>query len=166
MSQISPSLSPDAPRWYGGWRLPKSPGIMGFDLLSSGVLVGGLVLCIFTLMLAGFVATVVVGLGCGGLLSLLIRKNSHHESGLQRLIVRVAWRQTRLAGSNHYRSGPLGRSRWGTCQLPGLLANTTLHQYTDAWGQPFAILERPPRDTTRSPSRSSPRAPRSSTRSR
>jgi hypothetical protein len=143
MSDASPSLDPNAPRWYGGWRLPKSPGIMGFDLLSSAVLVLALVFCIFTLMLAGFVPTLVVGLGSAGVLSLLIRKNAHHESGLQRLLVRTAWRQARLAGSNVYRSGPLGKSKWGTYQLPGLLANTKLHQYADAWGQPFAILELP-----------------------
>jgi hypothetical protein len=120
-----------------------SPGIMGFDLLSSGVLVTALVVCIFTLMLAGFLPTIVMGVGWAVLLSLLIRKNRHHESGLQRLLVRTAWRQARLAGSRYYRSGPLGKSRWGTFQLPGLLANTRLHQYADAWGQPFAILELP-----------------------
>jgi len=116
---------------------------MGFDLLSSGVLVGALVLCIFTLMLAGFLPTIAVGLITGAVLSLLIKKNAHHESGLQRLLVRLAWRQTRLAGSNNYRSGPLGKTRRGTYQLPGLLANTKLYEYMDAWGQPFAILELP-----------------------
>jgi hypothetical protein len=145
MSEPSPVLDPAAPRWYGGWRLPKSPGIMGFDLLSSGVLVGALVVCIFTLMLAGFLATVAVGLMSAAVLTLLIKKNAHHESGLQRLLVRVAWRQIRLAGSNHYRSGPLGKSPRGTYQLPGLLANTKLYEYTDAWGRPFAILELPTR---------------------
>lgn len=145
MSDPSPTLDSTAPRWYGGWRLPKSPGIMGFDLLSSGVLVGALVLCIFTLMLAGFLPTIVVAAISGALLSLLIKKNAHHESGLQRLLVRLAWRQSRLASSNHYRSGPLGKSRWGTFQLPGLLANTRLHEYIDAWGRPFALLELPTR---------------------
>lgn len=143
MTEITPFADSNEPRWYGGWRLPRSPGIMGFDLLSSAVLVLALVVCIFTLMLAGFVATIAMGVVWAGLLVLLIRKNEHHESRLQRLLVRAAWRQTRLAGSNHYRSGPLGKAWWGGFRLPGLLANTKLHQYTDAWGRPFAVLELP-----------------------
>ena len=138
---MSPAAS--EPRTYGGWRLPRSPGIMGLDLLSSAVLITALVFCVFTLMIGGFLATIIVGLFWAVLLALLMSKNRHHQSGLQRLAVRLAWRQTRLSGSQHYRSGPLGKARWGTFQLPGLLANTRLHEYTDSWGQRFAILELP-----------------------
>jgi hypothetical protein len=134
-----------AERTYGNWRVPRSPGILGLDLMGSGVLVGGLLVVILTVAAVGLLAAIVVLLIQGGLLASMMVRNRHGQNGLQRLFIRVAWRQTRSQGANHYRSGPLGRSRWGSFQLPGLLASTKLHQYADAWGQPFAVLELPTR---------------------
>lgn len=137
------STTAPEPRTYGGWRLPKSPGIMGFDLLSSVVLLGACIVCIFTLLLGGFLAMIAIAALCAMVLAVLVTKDRHHRSGLKRIANRVSWQQARFNGSQHYRSGPLGKSRWGTYQLPGLLANTKLHEYSDAWGQLFAILELP-----------------------
>jgi len=116
---------------------------MGFDLLSSVVLLGACIVCIFTLLLGGFLAMIAMATLCAIVLAVLVTKDRHHRSGLKRIVNRVSWQQARINGSQHYRSGPLGKTRWGTFQLPGLLANTKLHEYSDAWGQRFAILELP-----------------------
>ncbi|MGH2930844.1 MAG: SCO6880 family protein [Solirubrobacteraceae bacterium] len=138
------STSPPAePRTYGGWRIPKSPGIMGLDLLSSAVLMCALIACIFTLLATGFFAAIGMGAVWSIALAVLITKDQHGRSGLERVSNRVAWQQAKFGGSQHSRSGPSGKARWGTFQLPGLLANTKLHEYSDAWGQRFAILELP-----------------------
>ena len=119
---------------------------MGLDLMGSAVLIAAVLMTIFAIMLGGMLAgAVVVGVSLP-LIALLIVKNPvTQQNGLQRLFVRVAWWQTRSAGNNHYRSGPLGKAGWGTHQLPGLLANTKLNEYLDGWGRPFAVLELPTR---------------------
>ncbi len=132
-------------RTYGNWRRPRSPGIGDLDLLGSGVLVAGIVVVIITAVAAGVIAAVVVMLGVGGLLSSMLMKDRHGQSGLQRAFFRAGWWWTRSGGSHGYRSGPIGRAKWGSYQLPGVLANTKLGEYTDAWGQPFGLLEMPHR---------------------
>jgi hypothetical protein len=129
---------------YGNWQLPKSPGLMGLDLMGSAVLIAAVLTTIFAIMLGGMLAGVAVVGSSLPLIALLIVKNpATQRNGLQRTFVRLAWWQTRSAGNNHYRSGPLGKARWGTHQLPGLLANTKLNEYLDGWNRPFAVLELP-----------------------
>ena len=110
-------------------------------------------------------AAIVVMLAVGGFLASTLMKDRHGQSGLQRVFLRAGWWWTRSGGSHVYRSGPLGRAKWGSYQLPGVLAKTKLAEFADAWGQPFGVLEMPHRATTRSCSRSSPTAIRWSTRS-
>jgi hypothetical protein len=137
------STTTPEPRTYGGWRLPRSPGIAGLDLASSAVLVLVLVSSVLALLAGGLLAGFVLGAIGMACFAVMARKDRHHRSGLQRLVSRLAWQQTKFGGSGQYRSGPTGKARWGTFQLPGVLASTRLHEYTDAWGQPFAILELP-----------------------
>jgi hypothetical protein len=132
-------------RTYGNWRRPRSPGIGDLDLLGSGVLVAGIVVVIITAVAAGVLPAIVVMLGVGGFLTSTLMKDRHGQSGLQRVFLRAGWWWTRSGGSHVYRSGPLGRAKWGSYQLPGVLAKTKLAQFTDAWGQPFGVLEMPHR---------------------
>jgi len=131
---------------YGNWQLPKSPGLMGLDLMGSSVLIAAVLVTIFAIMLGGILAGVAIAAASMPIIALLVVKNpATQQNGMQRLFIRLAWWQTRSAGNNHYRSGPLGKARWGTHQLPGLLANTKLNEYLDGWNRPYALLELPTR---------------------
>ena len=130
-------------RTYGNWRLPRSAGLWGLGLLGTGVLMGGIVVTIITVATVGVIAAVGVLVALAvGLGSLMVR-DRHGNTGLELLGVRVGWWRARSAGSHLYRSGPLGRTPWGTCQLPGLLAQSRLSESRDSWGRPFAIVELP-----------------------
>ncbi|MBT2418030.1 hypothetical protein J7F01_08775 [Streptomyces sp. ISL-22] len=130
------------PRTYGNWRKPTSPGIHGLGMAGTMVLMGGMVLVVISMLVSVWLAlsfAVVVGLS---LVPLLLR-DRHGRNGLQRFTARIAFRNGRKSGKNVYRSGPLGRTGYGTCQLPGLAAQSTLSEAVDAHGRPFALLSIP-----------------------
>ncbi|MDR1513928.1 MAG: hypothetical protein LBS56_10720, partial [Propionibacteriaceae bacterium] len=58
----------------------------------------------------------------------------------QRISVRISHLAARSAGSHLYRSGPLGRTKWGTCQLPGIAARLSLAEHRDTFSAPFAVI--------------------------
>jgi hypothetical protein len=130
-------------RTYGNWRTPRSPGLWNLGTIGTGVLMGGVVLAIIVVATAGVLLAIVVLAILALALSSLMVHDRHGRSGLDAIGVRLGWWQARSAGAHLYRSGPLGRSRWGSFQLPGLLAQSKLTEATDAWGHPFALLELP-----------------------
>lgn len=129
-----------APRTYGNWRQPASAGIAGLGSLGTGIMMGGLVLTIITLTAAGLGPALVVMLLVGVALLLLMTKDKHNQSALQRLSTRIGWQRAKMAKHNIYRSGPLGRTPWGKFQLPGLAAASQLSEFKDSYGRPFALL--------------------------
>ena len=66
---------------------------------------------------------------------------------MTRTVARVAWWRARSSGAHLYRSGPLGRTPWGTHQLPGLGAELCLSEHEDSYGRPFALVHAPSVDT-------------------
>jgi hypothetical protein len=132
-----------APRTYGNWRRPTSAGIGALGFLGTCVLLVGLVAVIAAVAIGGLLWAVAVAAVLGLLLALMLVRDRHHRSGVQRLSSRVGWARTRRAGSHLYRSGPLGRTAGGTCQLPGLAAASTLSEWHDPAGRPFALVSHP-----------------------
>lgn len=133
----------DRPRTYGNFRRPESPGIgnlgtIGTSVIFAGIL-GLIILMTLRLLLVAVGWTIVVVI----LLSLMMVKDQHGRSGLQRFANRVGWRHTKSRSQHLYRSGPLGRTGWGTFGLPGLLSSTTLSEHRDSYNRPFAVLETP-----------------------
>ncbi len=130
-------------RTYGNWRRPRSAGIGRLGLLGTGVLMGGIIVVILAVavagLLAGMVLLVALAIGLGSLLV----SDRHGRTGLQLVGVRAGWWRSRSSGAHLYRSGPLGLARWGTFQLPGLLAASRLSEGRDSWDRPFALLELP-----------------------
>lgn len=136
-------MSETRERTYGNWRQPRSPGLWNLGLLGTAVLMAGSIVAIITMATLGLVAALAVLIALGlGLTSLMVR-DRHGKTGLELIATRVGWWRSRTRGSHLYRSGPLGRTPWGTCQLPGLLAQSRLSEAHDAWGRPFALLELP-----------------------
>jgi hypothetical protein len=76
-------------------------------------------------------------------LGALIMRDRHDRTGIQRIGTRLGWRRARARGANLYRSGPLGRTGWGTFQLPGLAAASQLSEARDSYDRPFALLHVP-----------------------
>ena len=133
------SAEASAPRVYGNWHKPRSPGLWGFGALSLGLLMSGVVLSIVVLLkstIAGalcLLATLVVVLP--------MRVRDRYDRDLwQRLAARVAWKLGVARGQHLYQSGPLARIGRGTHALPGIAAAITAYDALDGWGRPFGLL--------------------------
>jgi hypothetical protein len=130
-------------RTYGNWRRPRSAGLGQLGLLGTAVLMGGMVVVILAVAIVGVLpALVLLALLALALGSLMVR-DRHGKTGLQLVGVRLGWWRARSRGSHLYRSGPLGRTGWGTFQPPGLLAQSRLSEARDSYDRPFALLHVP-----------------------
>ncbi|WP_194839797.1 SCO6880 family protein [Aeromicrobium yanjiei] len=130
-------------RTYGNFRRPESPGIGPLGTIGTGVVFAGILGLIVLMTLHQLMVAAVWTILVVIVLSLMIVKDSHGRSGLQRLANRIGWRRTKSRRQHVYRSGVLGRTGWGTFQLPGLLAQTKLTEHHDSYNRPFAVLETP-----------------------
>jgi hypothetical protein len=140
---VTSTGSMSAPRTYGNWRRPTSPGLGSLGSLGTGVLMVGLVATVGAVAAGGLLWALAVAAVLTLLLSLLVVRDRHHRSGVQRLSTRLGWARTRRSGSHLYRSGPLGRTPGGACQLPGLAAGTQLSEWQDPTGRAFALVTHP-----------------------
>ncbi|MEO7017082.1 MAG: SCO6880 family protein [Leifsonia sp.] len=130
-------------RTYGNWRQPTSPGLLGLGSIGTGVMLAGLVATIITVMVADVLHAVIVFVVMAGFLAAVAVKDKHGQSVIVRSSNRFNFLRARSSGSNLYRSGPLGRTNWGTNQLPGLAAQSRLSEYLDSYQRPFALLHVP-----------------------
>lgn len=132
-----------APRTYGNWRRPASAGIAGLGTLGTALMLAGLVLVVIATIAGGIVGAVLAAGGVGGTLLLMVTRDKHGRSAVQRISNRLGWELAKGARRNDYRSGPLSRTGWGRFQLPGLAAASELSEYHDSYGRPFALLYYP-----------------------
>jgi hypothetical protein len=130
-------------RTYGNWRRPTSPGLFGLDTIATYGLIGGLALTVLLMIVTDLLTATIFGAVLAALVFLLRTKDVHGRNLLQRIGSRVAFASSRSAGTNLYRSGPLSKVDWGTFQLPGILAATSLSEHQDALSRPFALLHTP-----------------------
>jgi hypothetical protein len=125
---------------YGNWKKPTSPGLLGLSAAGTGTMIGGLLLTVVVTATRGFIA----GLGVFVVLAVVVgvttRRDKHGFNAFERSNERVQWWRQRSSAAHLYRSGPLGRTPWGTCQLPGIAASTTLTEFVDVYERPFAVI--------------------------
>ena len=131
------------PRTYGGWRRPTSPGMYSLGSLGTMLLLGTCVVVIIVMTFIGLFPAIALAAVALLLLALLTVRDRDHRTGFQKAATRLAFTRARRAGSTIYRSGPLGRTAWGTHQLPGLAAASKLSEHRDSYGRPFALLHIP-----------------------
>jgi len=136
-------LSNSTIRTYGNWRQPTSPGLLGLGSISTGVLLLGLIATIMTVMASTLTNAIGVFLVMVAALSTVAVKDKHGQSVIVRAANRFNFMRSRNSGANVYRSGPLGRTKWGTNQLPGLAAQSRLSEHLDSYQRPFALLHVP-----------------------
>jgi hypothetical protein len=140
---VTTSTAPRAPRTYGNWRRPTSPGLGTLGALGTGLLLLGLIAVIATMALGGLLRAAALATVLGLVLAASAVRDRHHRSGIQRLTTRLGWARARHSGAHLYRSGPLGRTPWGTFQLPGLAAASSLSEWEDSAGRTFALIHHP-----------------------
>ncbi|WP_181074617.1 MULTISPECIES: SCO6880 family protein [unclassified Rathayibacter] len=137
------ATDPVKARTYGNWRKPQTAGLGGLGQLATLVMFVGIVSSIIASMFSGLGPALVVAGIFGGILLSVSVKDKHGQSALGRTVVRVNWWRTKSKGANIYRSGPIGRAKWGTFQLPGLAAASQLTEHEDSHGRRFALISTP-----------------------
>lgn len=135
--------TPGRARTYGNWRRPASAGILGLGTIGTAILLGGIIVVVFISMVKGLGAAMIALVILGVSLVLLLNKDVHGKNVFTRVSNRLSFSRAKAAGSNLYRSGPLGRVSWGTYQLPGVAAPIRLSEYQDSYERPFAVLHTP-----------------------
>ena len=128
---------------YGNWRVPRSAGLGDLGAIGTGIVMAGLLLGIITFAIWGLLPGLAVLGMSGALVVLLSVKDKHGQSVVDRAAARLNFRLSRSAGTNLYRSGPLGVTEWGMYQLPGLAAKSRLYEFNDSYNRPFAMLHVP-----------------------
>lgn len=126
---------------YSTGHRPKGFGVGPFGPLGTGLLI---LLGLSTMLLVPSAGvTVALPYGIIGLfiLSSLVYKNRWNQSFLDRLGERVGFRQALKKGETEYRPGNL--TYFGGHRLPGVLADSHLHEWKDKTGTAFTILEYP-----------------------
>lgn len=130
-------------RTYGNFRRPTTAGLLGLGSWGTGVLFAGLITVVLVVMVAGLLwGAVTFGIVAGVLATVAVR-DQHGSSVLDRVSARIAYHSAARRGAHLYRSGPLGMTPWGTCQLPGIAASLRLSEHIDAYGRRFALVHCP-----------------------
>jgi hypothetical protein len=130
------------PRTYGNFRKPRTSGLRGLSLGATLLLFAGLIAVVLATLVSVW-AALALGVVLVMVLAPLALRDRHGRTLMQRGAVRLAWRRTTSSGGHQYRSGPLGLTGYGTCQLPGLAAESTLTEARDGYGRPFAVITIP-----------------------
>lgn len=137
------AVETNGPRTYGNWRRPVTAGLLGLGSVGTFLLFAGLISIIIVVMVLGLIEAAIWFGFLAVVMLVVTTKDAHGKSTLDRGIARGGWWLTRARGQNVYRSGPLGRTPWGTCQLPGIAAPMRLSEFEDSYGRPFALVHSP-----------------------
>lgn len=137
-----------APRTYGNWSRPTTPGLIpSLGMIGTSIMFAGLVLMVMFIMAGRWTVAIVILATTAAIMLLIAVKDVHGRSLSNRIIVRTAWMQGRARKRTIYQSGLLGISEHGERRLPGLLASTRLYEGHDAAHRPFAVIHCPAQHT-------------------
>lgn len=142
MSTVS-RVAGNAPRTYGNWRKPSSPGLPRLGLLGTAAALGALVLVMFVQIAAGLFAAGVMALLCLAALAPLAWRNRAGRTGWQVLLAKLSWRLGHRRGQHLYLAALTGPFPFERTRLPGLLTNTSLLRGITAHGEEFALVHLP-----------------------
>lgn len=130
----------DGPRTYGGYRAETSPGLFSLGTLGTVFLFVAFIVVLLVWQTAGLGPGLLAFAVSAAMLAALLIRDRNRRNLLTRAGAGIGWLRTRRAGAHLYRSGPLSHHAWGTHPLPGLAADTALHEFTDSYGRPVALL--------------------------
>lgn len=130
-------------RQYGNWLRPRSAGLLGLGSVGTAAMLGIGVIAVFQLMLGLMTAAVVTVVVGAGALWLIAARDRHGMSAARHVATATQWAAAKNGRRNLYRSGPVGRTPFGQCELPGLSTPTRLTEWRDGYDRPFALIESP-----------------------
>ncbi|TCI96378.1 SCO6880 family protein [Aeromicrobium sp. IC_218] len=133
---MSSQAVPDRPT-YGNWVAQRSPGLGSLGLLATVILMGGGVVAMLTVMIAGLVAALVVAA-----VAATVAVAVGTPVGVT-LLRRLGFARQVRRRTHQGRSGAFSKAKAPHVRLPGMLARTTLLERNDAFGNPFAVLKNP-----------------------
>ena len=82
-------------RTYGNWRRPRPPGLWHLGLISSVLLIVGLIAAIIVIALVGLVPGLVLLALMGPVFLVTLRPDPHGQTPMQRLGMRLGWHRAR-----------------------------------------------------------------------
>lgn len=126
---------------YGGFHRPKGFGVGPFGPIGTFLLIILAVVTMLLVPLAGVGVAIPFGLLGLFILLSLVWRDRWQQSPLDKLGVRLGFRRAKREGATQYRPGNL--SHIGAHRLPGVLADSELHEWEDNTGAVFTILEYP-----------------------
>lgn len=133
---MSTSTSRERPT-YGNWIERRSPGIAGSGMLGTAIIIGGMIVTLFGLMLLGYQAALVLVAIFALAFFAFGTKNG------KRLAIRTGSMRARRRGEHQFRSGLFSKNKKPHLRLPGMAAKMELLEYTDPYGNPFAVVKYP-----------------------
>lgn len=130
-------------RTYGNFRRPTTAGLLGLGSWGTGTLFAGLIMVVLVVMTAGLFWGAAAFAAMSVVLAAVALRDQHGSSVLDRVTAWAVHHRAVRRGATLYRSGPLGSTPWGTCQLPGLAAGLRLSEHRDAYARDFALIHCP-----------------------
>ena len=85
-------------RTYGNWRRPRPPGLWHLGLISSVLLIVGLIASIIVIALVGLIPGLVLLALMLPVFLVTLRPDPHGQTPMQRLGMRLGWRRARRTG--------------------------------------------------------------------
>ncbi|WP_137875590.1 SCO6880 family protein [Rhodococcus sp. Q] len=127
---------------YGNWRQPRETGLLGATFGTSMLGIGVAVLVIFSGLLLGMKAAIVIAVPVViGFIPLVSSRDG--RSGYERGLMRFQfWRGVKRR-EHIYASGTFSRIPGRKYRLPGVLAETELYQGIDSDGRSFGMIHMP-----------------------
>ncbi|PCC27073.1 hypothetical protein CIK76_18895 [Glutamicibacter sp. BW80] len=99
--------------------------------------------CFVLLMTKGLLWTFCAAVIFGLVFLLLVIRDKDERNRLDRIIERSSFMISVVLKRYLYRGGPASQLPWGTTQLPGIAAAIRMHEYSDSYNRPFALLFTP-----------------------
>lgn len=131
-------------RTYGNWGKPRSAGLYGMTFETSAIVLGAIILALFTIMMGGLSAAIPLLIIEFFVVAPLVIKIGD-ETGYEKAIILFKFLRAKFNGETTYRSGRFSRVPGGTYKLPGLLHRTDLYNVPTAGLGDFAMGHDKPR---------------------
>lgn len=125
-------------RTYGNWGKPRSAGLYGMTFETTAILLGAIIIFLFTVMSGGLKAGIPLLIIEFFVVAPLVIKIGD-ETGYEKAIIMFKFLRAKFNGETSYRSGRFSRVPGGTYKLPGLLHRTDLYNVPTAGLGDFAL---------------------------
>ncbi|MDO5049367.1 MAG: hypothetical protein Q4D87_05740 [Actinomycetaceae bacterium] len=131
-----------AVRTYGNWRIPRRAGFGKLGFGESLLILAGLAVVSITAMSVSVLAGVGVGVLCAAVVGVVVTRDIHGVSVLERAGQRMRFARSVRRKSNIHASGALApHVTEGKCELPGMLHPSGLSEHRDSYERPFGLIE-------------------------